>query len=291
MTTFSAEVRVLVCSNCGASLPPVDAHGGTVQCSFCRQSTYIGVRDDGSIASGAPVDEAQRMASLWQQVDVGFMVHPEVTQLGEQGVLTEHNVNAAREQWERIRAIAADPVQAPMVGDDLMWLTTLLAGFYAGQGDRERVRAFWESTLEASHGPRQRQFSRGSLCRLSVNDGDLTAAMQWLRPCDPQPSDLCSDSTYRLSYSFIATVQGQFDNVIQAVGQSAQDLPWFFSLRLLSTAVRANATEKRGDVAGAVDQLRKLAEAAPEAASVIPAICKANTALDLCPQSVPLAYG
>jgi hypothetical protein len=55
--------------------------------------------------------------------------------------------------------------------------------------------------------------------------------------------------------------------------------------------VRANATEKRGDVAGAVDQLRRLAAAAPEAASVIPAICQANTALDLGPQSVPLAYG
>ena len=291
MTTFSAEVRVLVCANCGASLPPVGPQGGTVACSYCRQSSYVGVRDDGSLGSGAPVDEAQRMASLWQQVDVGFMVHPEVTRLGEQGVLTEQNVDATRQQWEHIRAIAADPVQAPTVGDDLMWLTTLLAGYYAGQGDRAKVRAYWESTLEASHGPRQRQFSRGSLCRLSVNDGDLAAAMQWLRPCDPQASDLCSDSTYRLSYSFVATVQGQFDNVLQALGQTAEELPWFFSLRLLATAVRANAIERRGDVAGAVDQLRKLAAAAPEAASVVPAICKANPALDLCPQSVPLAYG
>ncbi len=291
MSTFNAAVRILACSNCGAPLPPVGPEGGTTQCMFCRQSSYIGVRDDGSIASGAPVDEAQRVAALWQQVDVGFMVHPEVTQLGEHGALTDRNVEAARQQWERTRAIAGDPVQAPTVGDDLMWLTTLLAGYYATQGDRVRVRAFWESTLEASHGPRQRQFSRGSLCRLSVNDGDLEAATQWLRPCDPQASDLCSDSTYRLSYSFLATAQGQFDNVLQALGQTATDLPWFFSVRLLATVVRANAIERSGDVARAADQLRQLVAASPDAAAVIPGIRKANVALDLCPQSIAMVLG
>lgn len=291
MSTFSAEVRILACSNCGAALPQVGPQGGTVQCTFCRQSSYVGVRDDGSIATGAPVDEAQRLASLWQQVDVGFMVHPEVTQLGEHGALTEANVEVARQQWERTRAIASDPAQAPTVGDDLMWLTTLLAGFYAGQGDRVRVRAFWESTLEASYGPRQRQFSRGALCRLSVNDGDLDAAIHWLRPCDPQPSDLCSDSTYRLSYAFLATAQGQFDNALQALGATAAELPWFFSVRLLSTVVRANAIERLGDVAGAAGQLRQLAAASPDASVVVPSMRQANVALDLCPQSIPMVFG
>lgn len=291
MTTFDAQVRILVCGNCGASLPPVGPEGGTVQCTFCRQSSYIGVRDDGSIASGAPVDEAQRLASLWQQVDVGFMVHPEVTQLGEHGALTDANVEAARQQWERTRAIAGDPAQAATVGDDLMWLTTLLAGYYAGQGDRVRVRAYWESTLEASHGPRQRQFTRGALCRLSVNDGDLDAAIQWLRPCDPQPSDLCSDSTYRLSYSFLATAQGQFANVLQALGQTPGDLPWFFSVRLLASVVRANAIERSGDVARAADQLRQLAAASPDVAVVVPGMRKANVGLDLCPQAIPMVFG
>src|SRR5690349_635223 len=92
MSTFSASVRILACANCGAPLPQVGSEGGTVQCTFCRHSSYVGVRDDGSIASGAPVDEAQRLASLWQQLDVGFMVHDEVTRLGEHGQLTEANV-------------------------------------------------------------------------------------------------------------------------------------------------------------------------------------------------------
>lgn len=290
MGTFDAGVRILVCSNCGAPLPPAGPEGGTVQCTFCRHSSYVGVRDDGSIATGAPVDEAQRVASLWRQVDVGFMVHPEVTQLGEQGALTDRNVEAARQHWERTRAIAGDPVQAPTVGDDLLWLTTLLAGYDATRGDRVRVRALWESTLDASRGPRQRQFSRGALCRLSVNDRDLDAANQWLRPCDPQPSDLCSDSAYRLSYAFLATAQGQFDNALQALGRSAADLPWFFSVRFLAAVVRANALERSGDVERAADQLRQLAASSPDAAVVVPRMRAANVALDLCPQTIPMVF-
>ena len=291
MTTFDADVRILACSNCGAPLPPVGPEGGSAQCGFCRQSSYVGVRDDGSVSTGAPVDEAQRMASLWRQVDVGFMVHPEVTQLGEHGALTDASFEAARRQWEQIRAIAGDPVQAPAVGDDLMWLTTLLAGFWAQRGDRLRVRALWESTLDASHGPRQRQFCRGSLCRLSVNDGDLDAAAKWLRPCDPQASDLCSDSTYRLSYAFLTSAQGQHQNALQALGQTADELPWFFSVRILATVVRANAIERLGDVTRAADQLRQLAAANPDAAATVPAMRRANVGLDLCPQSIPMVFG
>ena len=138
MGTFDASVRILVCSNCGASLPPVGPEGGSVQCAFCNHASFVGVRDDGSISSGQPVDEAARIASLWRQVDTGFNVHAEVTQLGEHGQLTERNVESARQQWEAARAIAADPAQAASIGDDLMWLTTLLVGYWAGQGDRQR---------------------------------------------------------------------------------------------------------------------------------------------------------
>lgn len=291
MGTFDAGVRILVCSNCGASLPPVGPEGGSVQCAFCNQSSYIGVRDDGSIASGQPVDEAARIASLWRQVDTGFSVHPEVTQLGEHGQLTEQNVEAARQLWEQARAIAADPAQAATIGDDLMWLTTLLVGYWATQGDRVRIRALWESTLEASQGPRQRQFSRCALCRLSVNDHDLDDAISWLRPCDPQPSDLCSDSSYRLSYAYLTTAQGRFDLALQALGRAPNELPWFFSVKMLASITRANALEKSGDVAGAVQQLRDLAATSPDAAFVVPGMRDANPALDLCPQTIPMVFG
>jgi len=291
MGTFDASVRILVCSNCGASLPPVGPEGGSVQCAFCNHASFVGVRDDGSISSGQPVDEAARIASLWRQVDTGFNVHAEVTQLGEHGQLTERNVESARQQWEAARAIAADPAQAASIGDDLMWLTTLLVGYWAGQGDRQRIRALWESTLEASQGPRQRQFSRCALCRLSVNDGDLDDAISWLRPCDPQPSDLCSDSSYRLSYAYLTSVQGQFDQALQALGRTPNELPWFFSVKMLAYVTRANALEKSGDVAGAAQQLRDLAASSPDAAFVVPGMREANPVLDLCPQTIPMVFG
>jgi hypothetical protein len=203
MTTFDAQVRVLVCSNCGASLPPVGPEGGSVVCPYCRHSSYVGVRDDGSIATGVPVDEAQRLASLWQQVDVGFMVHPEVTQLGEHGALTDRNVEATRLRWEQTRAIAGDPAQAPAVGDDLMWLTTLLAGYYGGQGDCAGCRP-WESTLEASQAASASSAARCAARRSTT----ATSIRRSAGPaCDPQASDLCGDST--ASYVlFLAPAQG-----------------------------------------------------------------------------------
>jgi hypothetical protein len=39
--------------------------GGTVQCGFCLHTSCVGVRDDGSIAAGTPVDEA---APPWREL-------------------------------------------------------------------------------------------------------------------------------------------------------------------------------------------------------------------------------
>jgi len=288
MATFSADVRVLVCANCGAALPPVGEGGGQVECGFCHVVTFVGVRDDGSLASGAAGDENARIAGLWRQIDQGFAIHPEVFGLMENSELPERNVAAAMQMWEKTRKIASDPAQAPGVGDDLLWLTTALAGYFAGTGDRVRIRALWESTLDASYGPRQRQFVRGALCRLSVNDGDLDAAGRWLRPCDPQANDLCSDSTYRQSYACMATANGEFENVMQALGPDPDALPWFFTMRLISSVYRANAIERLGDLARAVSQLNALGAAMPDAAATLRSIQQANAALDLCPQSIAM---
>ena len=35
-----------------------------MQCPFCRQSSYVGVRDDGTVSTGAPVDEVTVLAVL-----------------------------------------------------------------------------------------------------------------------------------------------------------------------------------------------------------------------------------
>lgn len=288
MTTFSADVRVLVCANCGAALPPIGEQGGQVQCTYCHVVTVVGLRDDASLSAGGAVDENARIAGLWRQLDVGFNIHPEVLALMEQSQLPERNFDAAMQRWEQTRQIASDPAQAAGIGDDLLWLTTALVGYFAAKGDRVKMRALWESTLDASYGPRQRQFVRGSLCRLSVNEGDLAAAGRWLRPCDPQSNDLCSDSTYRLSYSCLATANGEFDNVIQALGPDPDAFPWFFTMRVISSIFRANATEKRGDLNGAVALLRTATATIPDAGVALRAIQQANARLDLCPQSIPM---
>ncbi|MHB8466854.1 MAG: hypothetical protein ACYDH6_17580 [Acidimicrobiales bacterium] len=285
--SFDTSVRVLVCQNCGAALPPAPLGGGEMQCQYCRTVTMVAARDDRRLGQGAPVDEAARVASLWGQLGTGMMVHGEVTTIMERGTLPEKNVATAMKLWDDTRAKGS--VDPASVGDDLLWLTSALVNFSAERGDRAKVRALWETALESSKQPRHLQYVRSALCRAAVNDGEDGAAQGWLAPCDPQPPDLMSDTSYRLSYACLVTAQGQFDAVIQALGDKPDSLPFFFSMRLLCGVMRANAIEKSGDVGTAVAQLKAFCAADPDVGFNLPSIATANPRLNLCPQSIPAA--
>jgi DNA-directed RNA polymerase subunit RPC12/RpoP len=284
---FDAAVRLLVCGHCGAPLPPVTA--GQVQCQYCQSVTVVAPRDDRSLGTGAALDEQRRIADLWTQIQKGFAIHDEVFQLMDRGELPERNVDAAMRRWEEARRQST--VDPGAVGDDLLWLTTALGGFYAPRGDRVKVRALWESALEVVPERRQRQFVRGSLCRLSVVAGDLPAAQAWLWPCDPQSDDLLCDSSYRVSYACLVTAEQQFDAVLHALGPTPVALPFFFSMRTLAGVLRANAHERLGDMPAAVAQLQAMVAADPNVGGILPKVVGANAPLNLCPQSLPQALG
>ncbi len=283
---FNVEVRALICSHCGASLPFVPAGGGQIQCQYCRSVTMVTPRDDRSLSRG-PVDERQRVAQLWSQLQSGMQVHPELPALMENGLLPERNVATAMKMWEDTRRRQA--VDPAAVGDDLLWLTTALSGRFTD--DRLRFRALWESALEACPQPRHRQFIRCALCRAAVKDGDLNAAQAWLGPCDPQPQDLLCDTAYRASYAYMATARGHFDHVLQALGMTTDAFPLFFAQRVFCHVLRANAFEKRGDVETATAQLRAVVAAEQGLAAVLPTMLMANAFLQLCPQSMARALG
>jgi DNA-directed RNA polymerase subunit RPC12/RpoP len=286
---FDATVRVLLCANCGAALPPAPTEGGQVQCQYCRSVSIVAARDDGALSQRGPVDEAQRQANLWSQIHNGMQIHAEVAAVTENNVLPEKNADAALKLWAKVRETqAVDPVA---VGDDLLFLTGALAGYYALKDDTVAVRAVWESALESCHEPRHRQFIRCSLSRLAARAGDLAAASEWLRPCDPQSDDLLCDTSYRLSYSYLATVQSNFDGVVQALGRTTDALPLFFANKMLCHVLRANAIEKLGDVTTATEQVKSLVAADPTMSAILPMMAKANANLNLCPQSIPAALG
>jgi len=268
-------------------LPAIGLGGGQVQCQYCHATTMVNPRNDARLGGG-PVDEAARVASLWGQLRIGMQVRNlQAVAILQQSDLPEQNVPTAVQLWEQTRATAA--VNPAAVADDLLLLTSALANYYGLRGDRPRVRALWETALESSHTPAHLQYIRCALCRAAVNDGDDNAAAGWLAPCNPQPPDLMSDTTYRLAYSSLMTAQGQFDRVVEALGDRPDALPFFFSLRLLCGVFRANAIEKRGDVGTAVAQLKAYIATDRDTAISLPKIARTNARLALCPQSLPLA--
>ncbi len=286
--SFDASVRILVCPNCGASLPPVPLGGAEVQCRYCRTMTSVAARNDARLGGG-PVDEAARVANLWGQLHIGMQVHPEVTTIMEHSTLPEKNVPKAMKLWDDTRARGA--VDPAAVGDDLLWLTSALVNYNSVKGDREKVRALWETALESSKQPRHIQYIRAALCRAAVNDGEDDAANGWLSPCDPQPPDLMSDTSYRLAYAYLSSARGDFDGTLQALGDKTDSLPFFFSMRALCAVLRANALERRGDVDTAVAQLKALVASDPDIGMALPSMAKANTRLNPCPISIPRVVG
>jgi LSD1 subclass zinc finger protein len=204
---FDANVRILICGECGAALPPTPLGGGQVACSYCHTVTVVNPRSDVSLATG-PVDEAQRMASLWSQIGRGMSVNVQVAALIENGMLPARNVTAALQMWQSVRATQVTNPAA--VKDSLLTITALLADYYLVNGDVARVRAFYESALEACHEPRHQQWLRGSMCSSAARVGDFDAAGRWLSACNPQPPDLMSDTSYRVAYAYLATAQNRF---------------------------------------------------------------------------------
>jgi hypothetical protein len=246
----------------------------------------VNPRSDVSLATG-PVDEAQRMASLWSQIGRGMSVNVQVAALIENGMLPARNVTAALQMWQSVRATQVTNPAA--VKDSLLTITALLADYYLVNGDVARVRAFYESALEACHEPRHQQWLRGSMCSSAARVGDFDAAGRWLSACNPQPPDLMSDTSYRVAYAYLATAQNRFDDVFAALGPATDSVPLFSARRLLAHVLRANAYEKKGDPGTATTQLRAVVAGDPMARTGLPAMAQAHHKLALCAQAMPAA--
>jgi hypothetical protein len=79
-----------------------------------------------------------------------------------------------------------------------------------------------------------------------VRAGDLAAAESWLQPCDAQSDDIQMDSAWRFSRAFIDTAKGNFQRVIEVLGQTAHDYPIEDASDDVCAVFRANAWEKLG---------------------------------------------
>jgi hypothetical protein len=166
-----------------------------------------------------------------------------------------------------------------------------LSNYFGQQGQEERRRALFESTLEALPSPAHQEVMRCRLSRAALKVGDADAARAWLASCDPAPLDLDADSEYRTSVAFLATFDHDFGRVLALLGRVHGSIPVSISQRLLVAMLRANALEKIGSLDEAVATLLDFARHSEGnlAERSYAVAMQANSWLDLCSQSVPRA--
>jgi uncharacterized Zn finger protein (UPF0148 family) len=258
-TTFSYQIRALLCDQCGAPLLGTLA-GGQVPCRYCGATNVLRVRDDRAlfdVARARPMNEQERLARLRMQDGHPMLPPASLAALLPNGQLPPWKVDEAQVFWRATkREVAA--TSSPEAAERLLFLTMILSNHFAEQNDMARLRAMYESALDVFALPRHRQMMRGYLARNAVREGDLGAAEQWLTPCDPGSDDLQTDSAYRASWALLFTAKGNFQGVLQLLGQRPEDVPILDAMDGLCAILRANAWEKLGQQQVASQQLQQM---------------------------------
>jgi DNA-directed RNA polymerase subunit RPC12/RpoP len=290
-TMFSPTTRVLLCQNCGA---PVEAAvgGGVFQCRYCGAQSQVRARNETLVAGpkGPPLSEYERIARLRAQDGRPLMPPQSLMALIPGGEIPDWKQAEVLAVWQSTRREleSTDNFDA---AERLMFLSLALANKYGAQQDLLRQRAMHESVLDAVSLPRHRQVVRCALARCAAKLGDLAGAEAWLAPCDAASDDLECDSEYRCSRALVDTFAGNYQRVIQVLGQTPEDVPIQDAMDDLGTVFRANAWERLGQVPTAVNQLRWRMSQGAQARNTLASIVSNYRRWNLCAQSFPLADG
>jgi hypothetical protein len=250
-TFFQLELRVVPCDVCGAPLEGLRA-GGNVSCRFCHCTQQLTAREDSAIQVGQRMPEAQRMELLRRQDMFAQPTPPALKDLVFGDRLVPWQVSQSLARWQLARR--------QHDAEELFVLTRVLSTHYERSRSLLEERALLEGALDEITDPRKRQVLRALLARAAALSGDVNAGAAWLASCDPTPADLESDGTHRYARACIETVRGNFNGVLEALGQSEAFVPLPNDLDPLAQVIRANAWEKLGQTDRARDMLVHLAE-------------------------------
>ena len=233
------------------------------------------------------------MKGLWSQSEeykatIMNNAPPELARFLNEGEITDGRISQALTIWQSYCEQArGGNVRA---ADYALLLTGAIQNYLGILGDQDRMRALFETTMDALPSPAHKQVIRCRLARAALKAGEVDAARAWLATCDPEPTDLEADSDYRFTSAFFATVDADYGKVLAALGPTSSSVPMSVAMSLIADVYRANAVEKGGDIAAATSLLVESIRARPdETAAVLGQIAEANAQFDLCPQSIPLA--
>lgn len=273
--------RITLCSNCGAPLQ-ASASAAPTRCTRCGVENQVVARVDDAITEGWSEDEVARVAQLRRQ-DCAFVPHPSITHFAAGMRLASAHAAQAFQVWQHMRAGGGPE-------DAFAQLTTLLAWRAAEDGDPHRERGLLESALAVARLPRHLNQLRAALAILACRMQDVNGAESWLATCDPRPVDLHSDSAYRIARAYVDTARGNFSNVILTLGGNAVEIPIVDELAGFAAYLRANAWEKLGRPATALELLLNYKfEGNPFGQQRARTFLGVARGLDLCPGTEPEA--
>lgn len=288
-SNYTTQLRLLLCSNCGAPID-VSPNGGMVQCRFCSAQNQLMARAQlpafAPIAA-ATVPEEERVRRLRMQDNRPLLPPPGIAHLfGPGGEIPPWREQEVFTAWQVARKRTAE--QAMDAAEDLFFLTEVLGNKFVAAKDWTKHRAMLESALEAFFLPRHRSIAASNLCMGACRQGDVQGAQTWLTLTDPHSDDLYADSMYRMARARLSAMKNDFQDVLTALGQSADMIPIHDALDCSAAAHRANAWERLGRVDAAVRELTTMMNKSPQHRASIERIVEIH---GVCTLSFPQAAG
>jgi hypothetical protein len=230
------------------------------------------------------MSEEERLSRLRMQTNKPLMPPMGILHLFESGAIPTWRIGEAVTLWQTARRDVLSTGN-PESSQTVYFLAMALSGAYGEQNDMARQRAVLESSLDVLRLPRHRQALRCMMSRLACRSGDVAAAEQWLLPCDPHSDDLEMDSPYRFARALIATARKDSQGVLAILGRGPGDVPILQAIETVIVALRANAVERLGDVAGASMLLTAYMSQGSEHATRLGKVLDHWSAFALCEQS------
>ncbi|HEY8427966.1 MAG TPA: hypothetical protein VIL20_06305 [Sandaracinaceae bacterium] len=292
-SSYSIHERVLLCSDCGSILT-APTHGGLVECPACRAPRRVAPRDDRPWAGGRSFagSEQEYLARLRAMDATESLVPPpSLAHLLRGGQIDPHRTAEALELF-RLTCTEVERTRSPEASERLYWLALMVSSHLLLTGEHRLRRAVLESALDFLLLRRRAQVLRCMLASSSAAEGDLRSAAAWIAPCDPFSGELEPDSALRVAGAFIATVQRDYATVLRLLGSKDEEVPIHDSRDAMAAVLRANALEKLGHEAAALEALTaRMLRGGAGQRQAMETFARLHPALRLCERSLPIAAG
>ncbi|MGC4064984.1 MAG: hypothetical protein QM784_10145 [Polyangiaceae bacterium] len=260
--TWSFEIRVHTCPNCGAPCE-ITKGAGSAKCAFCGVTMTFSAREERLPVRAQPtaVTEMSRLEQLSGQVasmDVRAWPPRDLLRYFANATLGSR---ALAEEVQRAWNQQRQAIEQGTRGDAearLYWLTTAMRGLDSKEENPLRCRAMTETAAELVTEPIFKARLQIAMAGYAAREGDLAAARQWLSYVDPNSPEITVHTDYAMAEATIALKTGAYADVFKYIGKAPGEVPLHLTASVRAALLRAAAHESLGDTNSAVEALMAL---------------------------------